>query len=56
MTKSGSAQDDLLESAPSLGPAGDEPLTCEDELDSSPCMLPLVKLIEKAATLWQPGK
>jgi hypothetical protein len=49
-----STQDDLLESAPSLAPA-DEPLTCEDELDSSPCMLPLVKLIEKAATLWKPG-
>lgn len=49
-----SSQDDLLESAPSFAPT-DEPLTCEDELDSSPCMLPLVKLTEKAATLWKPG-
>jgi hypothetical protein len=27
----------------------------DDELDAHPCMLPLVKLIEKAASLWRPG-
>ena len=27
----------------------------DDELDTNPCMLPLVRFIEKAASLYQPG-
>lgn len=47
-------QDDLFAA---LEPAGfEDTLQFEDdELDTNPCMLPLVKLIEKAASLWRPG-
>ena len=31
-------------------------LYVDDELDTNPCMLPLVLFIEKAASLYQPGK
>ena len=49
-------QDDLLLEGELPGAAADDALPSEDdELDASPCMLPLVRLIERAAELSQPG-
>ena len=43
---------DTLENVPE---ASDVLLYEDDELDTNPCMLPLVRFIEKAASLFQPG-
>lgn len=43
---------DTLENMPE---ASDVLLYEDDELDTNPCMLPLVRFIEKAASLSQPG-
>ena len=43
---------DTLENMPE---ATDVLLYEDDELDTNPCMLPLVRFIEKAASLYQPG-
>lgn len=50
-------QDEALEAGlPALGAGAEDALLFEDdELDTSPCMLPLVRLIERAAALAQPG-
>ena len=48
-------QDDLLDDDLPGGAADDALPSEDDELDASPCMLPLVRLIERAAELSQPG-